>query len=393
MIIRITKEDFALIPFTFFWLLIFFPKPIQLFLLATYFLTLVLYYGISISNDLFFELQAIYLGIYGVSIIFNCFAEPHETSRIIATINTWLVNCISLGVYSTFKKNVSVNSEKLSKTCLFNLAVLIVLAVLFLTYPGIKNLSIMGHAIYGGDWLNGDYSERFLGFFDYSNMVVFAVLFFYSVSFKTISNSFILTTLLTTGAAIAIYVSHSRSGLILFLVIVILQIVTVKEKVLEFIKKNKMLIVGITAILVLIFGILNFQTLQNWVNGMIQIRSGSSEMRVQIYRLSIQRMLDRNPIIGMGIKDMLGNSGFPYGSHSTYIGAFYKTGLVGGTIYTISIVWVFVQVLRANNANNTDFISKVSILSILILMIFEDIDGTNWAEVIFYILMSQIVGR
>lgn len=125
----------------------------------------------------------------------------------------------------------------------------------------------------------------------------------------------------------------------------------------------------------------------------MNMRVASNGMRSYIYTSSITRMLRENPFIGIGIKDMIAQYGYPYGSHSTYIGVFYKTGIAGGLIYILSILYISTKTLKSKSKTNLHFLFKVSIVCALILMCVEDIDGTNWAIFLMYFLLSQLRGE
>lgn len=121
---------------------------------------------------------------------------------------------------------------------------------------------------------------------------------------------------------------------------------------------------------------------------MMQLREGSNNMRSSIYAMSWKRMISESPIIGKGIKDYLGNSGYPYGSHSTYLGSFYKAGLVGGIVYIASILTLLIKIFSVKCTNNMDILKKYSIVMILALLFVEDIDGANWSIYISYFMFG-----
>jgi len=64
------------------------------------------------------------------------------------------------------------------------------------------------------------------------------------------------------------------------------------------------------------------------------MKEGSNAMRMILYKESIDLMMATNPILGIGIKPNIGEltlgANLPLGSHSTLIGYFFKTGLLGG---------------------------------------------------------------
>lgn len=102
------------------------------------------------------------------------------------------------------------------------------------------------------------------------------------------------------------------------------------------------------------------------------------------------RMWDNSPLLGMGIKDYIEGSIYPYGSHSTYLGYFYKIGILGGFIYLLSFVVILYRLIKLNNNKFSDYLRVISAFCVLLWMILEDIDGANWAICIFYSVLGQI---
>ena len=120
----------------------------------------------------------------------------------------------------------------------------------------------------------------------------------------------------------------------------------------------------------------------------MDMREGSNNMRTIIYTQSLSTMWKQSPLIGIGIKDMLGE--YPLGSHSTYIGVFYKAGILGGLVYMIAILCKVGQTLLSKDRSRHIMTLKICILCTMLMMVFEDIDGSNWSICIFYILLALL---
>ena len=392
--LRIKKENFLVFPIVFFWALVFLPKYVQLVFFCLYFIVLASRYGRKKKYDTFFLFQMIYLVIFGTSIFFNSFIGSHETVRIFAALNTWIINCIAVGSYAIYKNENVIDSDKLSKYCFINLVTLIALNLIYLLSSGAKNVFILGHALCGADWVEGVYTTRFYGFLDYANMVVFTVLFFYPLALKRINKSKIAKLLLTIGSFVTIYTTNSRSGLVLFLFITVLYIfVGRNNKIFSFLKRNKKSLMVFFIIAIAILATPGSRYISGYFDKLMNMRIASNGMRSYIYTSSITRMLRENPFIGIGIKDMIAQYGYPYGSHSTYIGVFYKAGIAGGLIYILSILYIITPALKAKSKTNLHFLFRISIVCALALMCVEDIDGTNWAIFLMYFLLSQLRGE
>ena len=387
---RKNKDRIAFLPFSAFWLIVLLPKYVQLLFFIGYFFCVLKCFAIKKNIDLFLVLQVIYLCIYTGSVLFNAAIGIHSVERILAGINTLVINCIAVGIYAVFKNRYILQSEMISKSCARNLIILIALNVLYLLQKEKNSYTILGHALYGADWLRGIYTTRFLGFLDYANMVVFVVLFFYPIALRAIKNK-IVKVLITLGLFEVIYTTNSRSGLVLFsVVVVVFFLIGTKKSTLSYIKRNKKAIILFGIITFIIIAPIGIKYVASKMNSLLTMRADSNGMRVFIYTSSIKRMLRENPFIGIGIKDMIEQYGYPYGSHSTYIGVFYKAGIVGGMIYMMSILCAAIKTVMVRGKSYQYYIFKISILLSLCLMCVEDIDGTNWAVALMYFLLSQL---
>lgn len=386
-----TNEDILLLPFKFFWIIAFFPKPIQLILFFIYIVILINRFKFKIKINKFIFFQFVYLSIFFVSIIYNSIINTHETNRIFAACNTFLINFFALIGYCIFENFNLVNSSKLAKYSLNNLLILILFNIIYLSPLEIKNFVIFNHCLYAADSVNGAYTTRFYGFLDYSNMVVFTVLFFYPFALAKIKNCSLYKILLTFSLLFVIYTTNSRSGLVLFLIVTFsFLIFGIKEKVYKYILRKRQLFFLIGFLMVLVLLLFGNSYLHAYIYKLLNMRVDSNSMRSYIYKSSISRMMHENPLFGIGIKDMLGSYGYPYGSHSTYIGVFYKTGICGGIVYMISILILLFNMKNFKSITNIHFFVKFSIICTFILMTMEDIDGTNWAIILMFILISQI---
>ena len=96
-------------------------------------------------------------------------------------------------------------------------------------------------------------------------------------------------------------------------------------------------------------------------------------------------------MIGIGIKYMLGD--FPYGSHCTYIGIFYKTGLFGTLLFVIGIAMMCINIWNNISNKETGRLAYIMILSYFGLLIFSDIDASNWVLSLAFICYGLLNNR
>ncbi|MFR0589285.1 O-antigen ligase family protein [Bifidobacterium apri] len=367
-----------------FYLIIFLPKPIQLLLFAATAITYAATGRKKREKDKFVEIQFLYLTIYLFSICVNMVSGEHETSRIFAAINTFVIDCVAIIMYIYFKNSTDIDERIVEKTSFLNISIINILAILSKTITAVNGIDIHGHTISGEDWIDGVQTSRFYGFMDYSNLVIFAVMFFFPYAVKYVRNKFskILLCILTLYA---VDLTNSRSGLVLTSILIVIYILFCEDKsIWKFINRNKVPF-GILSAVILIFTLIVFHdSINNIIQRMLNERNGSNGMRMYIYSSSMNKMLNDSPFFGIGIKD-LNLDGYPYGSHSSYIGAFYKTGLIGGIIYLISMLIMDYNIALKRSADNYDLIKKIALVFCTIMMIVEDIDGANWTICIFFI--------
>lgn len=390
MKVHIDKSDIFFLPLYFFWVIAVMPKAVQLCFFGVVLMVVVFKMGGKSKIDKFAFLQLICINIYIISVAINTIFGEHETERVLAAINTLLINCIAVTVYvKIFSYEKTINFKKLNTLCLFNLLILVFNMLIYRFTHFFDNISIFGHVLCGADWINGQYKTRFYGFLDYSNLVVFIIFFLYPNALKKLYQNKILATLFTLALFYTVYLTNSRSGLLLFLVVVVsFFLFNYSKDLFNFIQKNKIVVFVLGILAIAILFLIGREYLLSLYNDILNMRNGSNSMRMYIYKSSMNRMIKESPIFGIGIKDMLGNFGYPYGSHSTYIGMLYKTGLVGGTIYIISIIYISIRIIKYPVNNSYDYMQKIALLMIAILMIVEDIDGTAWTVYFLYLFIA-----
>lgn len=386
--IRLHKDWPFYALFRYFWILVILPKAVQLLALGA--LMLLMFFQSREEKPLnaFSILQLLFLLIYGVSIVVNALSGTHQMSRIFAAVNTWTITLIALIMYHQYR-HTRIDLQRVSKLALFNLVVLILLWVLYTVTKGNQAFTLFGHALTGPDWVDGLYTPRFLGYMDYANLVVFAVLFFYPLSLICLRGKTLVTLLLTAVLFLAVEATNSRSGLVLyFLLLLAYFLFEIQKQFYTFYRQRKYALFALAIAAVLLVCIAGFSYILNILNNILSMREGSNGMRSIIYSQSLSIMWEQSPIWGIGIKDMLGD--YPLGSHSTYIGVFYKAGILGGLIYMVSILSTAGKLLLGKDPFRRIMTMKICILSAMLLMAFEDVDGANWCVCIFYTLLGLL---
>jgi len=380
--------------FQYFWVIAVLPKALQLVALGGLMLLAVLRSDRKLRPDRFVLLQGLCLMIYALSIVVNAILGNHPMSRVFAAVNTWAINLVALALYA-FYRNMELDHRRIGKYALMNLLILIGLWLVFAATNGAK-IMFWGRKLSDDDWINGLLDMRFMGFLDYSNLVIFCILFFYPLALRYLSNRPLLSLGLTMILFPVVSATNSRTGLVLMAVLFLAYVLFVLQKTFfKIYRKYRAHTIVLCGILVLVVGVAAFQMAVGILQKFISLRAGSNSMRIFIYTKSLTQMLRESPIIGIGIKDLLAFQADGYamqyyalGSHSTYLGMFYKIGLLGGTLYLLSLIAAFVPILKRREKDNSFLMLKICVLGAALMMVLEDIDGSNWSICLFYLLLA-----
>ncbi len=380
--------------FQYFWVIAVLPKALQLVALGGLMCLAVLRSDRKLRPDRFVLLQALCLLIYAFSIGVNAILGQHAMSRVFAAVNTWTINLVALALYA-FYRHMELDYRRIGKYSLMNLLILIGLWLVFEVTDGAK-IMFWGRKLSDDDWINGLLDLRFMGFLDYSNLVVLCILFFYPLALRYLSNRPLLSLGLTMVLFPVVSATNSRTGLVLLALLFLAYVLFILQKVFfRVYRKYRPHTVILCCVLVLVVGLVALDMAVGLLQKFISLRAGSNSMRVFIYTESMSQMLAESPLIGIGIKDLLAFQADGYamqyyalGSHSTYLGMFYKIGLLGGTLYLLSLISVFVPILKSRDKDSHMLMLKVCVLGTVLMMALEDIDGANWSICLFYLLLA-----
>lgn len=327
----------------------------------------------------------LYSIIHIISIFFN-YSFGDDISRVMAAINTAVLWMIGSIVFSIILK-CEINERKVNKIMFYNLMFIIILSLIALFLKDIlfKNISIGNRQLIGADWIYEEKTYRFLGFFEYSNLVVlFTILIFpFAMKYVSITYNRQFQLIFCILSLIPTFLTNSRAGIILISLLIFSTI----PKILSLSKKSNYIIIIFLVFFFFFFMIFNFNTLLEKFLLLINSRENSTSMRMKIYSESINITLNKNIFIGCGIKEYL--SGYPLGSHSTYIGLFYKVGILGCFIILYGIYQLVTFIISSIKRENSYFL--MSFLCLLVMLSVEDLDGTNWYIIFFFCMISIFI--
>lgn len=385
--IKLNKDLFL---FYLLWPIIIAPKEIQFVVI------LIVIIDLLRRHQLYFDILSyvmiVFITIYIFSIVYNLIVNSYELDRIMATINTFSLWILSLFVYAIFK-SINVHIDAIKKITFINYCILIGLwlcSLLVYKVTNSSNINILNRSLYYTEWFGDVKVIRFVGFMDYPNLIVMFIMFFYPLYILFIldfRNKFLKLILIITGL-LPILTTFSRSGyLIVFTYVVAISFYYVYKKM------NRKLFLSVTFIAFSItIGIVGYTTFPKEISLMLHellnAREGSNDSRSYLMMESIQVTLDNSPIVGMGIK-VTSLIGYPLGSHSTFLGFFYRTGIIGFITGTVLFLIITTKIVFSRG-NLEKTIMKISLLLIPLLLFVEDIDGANWLMVFYFLLVALI---
>lgn len=370
--------------FYFLWVLIILPKAFQTFFSVVILLFLFYKYSFpkKIPQEVIFLIGFSFLQI--LSVLLNSFFG-YGTSRILAGLNTSLAWFTGI-LYYIFYLNIKISRVKIEKIMIVNYFILVIMSFItvVLASKGIE-ISMFSRKLYAADWFLGNTNYRLVGFMEYPNLAMLFGLITMPllISYYTKCNKFLLFFIILL-ISYPIYLTKSRMGILLL--IIGIGYILYTYYLYDGNKKYFVLVLFIGSIL-LVTLTKDYHEMTVFIDSIISGREGSTSARQNLYADSIVIVLKNNPLFGMGIKTIDTNYMVPYGSHSTYIGTLYKTGLVGFIMMVIGFFKIFLKAFKLRKSKENRVFLFFLFLFFISLSI-EDIDGNLWLLVYFFSIMG-----
>lgn len=131
----------------------------------------------------------------------------------------------------------------------------------------------------------------------------------------------------------------------------------------------------------------------SWVGG---LREGSTTHRFDLYEYTVLAVLDRSPLLGLGIKPRILEFNIPIGSHSMYLGALLKGGVLGlafflGWLLVVAISWLAV-LRRPLPGGSRALLAAVggAVGAMSFWMLFEDLDAPQLVAFVYFTLVGSL---
>lgn len=386
------RTDSVYFIFKYLWVFIIVPKEIQFVLLACLLIVLLYKSKWTVYAPKFVFAFVAYALIHLFSVFINSIINEHSFSRILAALNTDFIWFVAIGFFTIiYSAEKSIDIFRVGKYCFINIAILFVIYIISksLSLTSV-NLIFETRSFWAADWIDGVKGTRFTGLFEYSVLVglfnlllvPYALLYLFSINRKFL---YFITLFVSFWLS---YECGSRSVQVLMLCDIVIAIYYFIKN-LNISSSAKRYIIVVSCLIVLIVVACSYQLILDKFVDLLYSREGSTNTRFNIYITSLTQMLHHSPIIGLGIKDMMGS--FPLGSHSTYVGVFYKAGLVGALFFVIGLSGLILKNAQSVHNNSTGNESRFVFLSFLLFLValtFEDLDGANWLIVAFFALQA-----
>lgn len=385
--------------FKYLWLIAVLPKMVQLPILGAILICLYVKEGakqalkFDFRADRYFTLLIVCNAVYGFSIVVNALSGQHEFVRILAACNTFSITCVALGFYHYYS-TADLEMEKVERYMFCNMNILFGLCVLYWLIGSKGNLPFIGQLSGWDEVVVGVDTTRFVGYLEYPNLTVFMYLYCYAFSVNYLSKRVpkVVSLIIEVLYVLPLAAANSRTGVACAIAMTAVSLVLTKmDCVTDFYLKNKgkIWITGIAALAAIC--LVCYRPIGAVLQRILSYRAGSTATRSTIYRESIRKMLSQSPVWGCGIKAIIPGLAYPYGSHSTYLGMFYKTGILGGTIYLIATMMAIVGIIRRKENSKFDILISFAFLALFASAVLEDIDGANWNIVVFMSIMAMCI--
>lgn len=364
------------------------PKTIQLFALGAIAVAL-LRWQREFEINKWIKLLFVYLGMHTFSVCVNMVAGEHETERIFATINMLMIWLVAVLIMIYFS-NAKLDLMKVGLVCFANVTIMDLLVVWYLLLEKRGMLSytvpMTGTALFINEWVY----TRFNGLMEYATLVSAWQLLFIGPACAFLYEKVKVKSLVVLYYLVGflpVYFNRSRNGYVLYFLIACLFFCVWFYQTTGI--KTITLIGGIGLTVTAVKWATIASGISVLVEKLLGMREGSNGTRSLIYEYTWNSAME-SPIIGKGIKDMT-PMGYPYGSHCSYLGFFYKTGILG-TALIFAIIIGILYVIWMTKKNTLRYYAHAICPTVFFLfMFFEDVDGANWLLCLLLALLGLLL--
>ena len=383
------NKDFYMI-YKYFWLIAILPKSLQflvLFFMAAKVSLKKIWSNkqICLHHASFYFLLGIFIQIF--AIINQIIIGNANFTRVLAAINTSLIWVFGIAFYEYYISFVfdSHQKKRLIKIIIINLYILFAIYIFSLMYKG-TTISILGHSISlkRYDYFDKTRTYRFSGMLESQLSTAHLFLILMPIIIIAVGKNIhiFIVAILTY---IVVLAGHSRVGMIMATVDIIAFIwLLLLHR--NFNKRNIYQLSFFALLFLIILFICNHQKFIEFFLRLYNSREGSNSARFIIYKESISKVLQESPVFGIGIKYMISFSfnDIPYGSHSTYIGILYKSGILGCVFFMAGFYEIIKGIIKNCKIHKGFLFIIITVFSYFIFISLTDLDGCDWYPVFIF---------
>ena len=381
------RHDRDFIYFKYFWLLVLLPKSAQFFALVLIYMMIS---DTGIKWRLHSDIVYCILGtaVQYCAILLSLLRNEFDLMRTLAALNTatmWLVASSYFSLFS-IRQYSERDMRRLMSYVIFNFSVFSILYLIFLSGREIS-FSTFGHqySLQYVDYLTSGSTSRFRALmesklspshFFISQLPLLALALVRSRHKELL----LLVAVIAYAGNIG---SHSRIGIIMStLAIIGYCMIYFSYRVTLITSKRGWLSLLLTGFLMFLASLMSYyRKILSAVMRLYNWRPGSNRARIMLYENTIKRVLLESPLIGIGIKYTDPQTHLPYGSHSTYIGLFFKAGIVGAILYLIGFSQILTGIFSLYKNSSQKYPIYIMVLAYFGFLIFADIDSLDWGIV------------
>lgn len=373
------------------WLVILLPKYIQLVFFGGIAVLLLCKDGFSLKMNAVSAAMLLLFAVHAFAIVYDLVVLDGPKDRLAAAINTAILWPITAIYYAWYSGRKMLDTDIVGRCCCFNLLIMSVFAVItvYMFYiKGIGYYAMLGKTLYETTYLSGRATTKFFGLNDYSNMNLFYLMLNTTLALPYLRKKKLWVQLVMLSiAAFEVLIINSRAGMILFALALVFSLLELLVPA-QYRKALFFLAAGLVSVAVIAV----FPKLwQFFLDKIIYGNASSTGFRVSILTESVREAWEKSPVWGMGIKRYFAE-GYPLGSHSTYVGFFYKTGFIGLILGMFAFTKTNWQVLRRTFSNENIRLVAMFLLSFIVLFAIEDVDGTNWSPMLYFTSLAILAG-
>lgn len=393
MKITIRKNRSSEFGFKYLWLIILAPKVLQFAIYLIWILILALHNHPKKTREMRVLLG--FVAIHFLSIVWQLMLGNVSIldERFFAAINTVLIWFISVASYGIFaNRSTPIKIERISKYMMNNLLILFCIYLIYKT-SHLTSFTVgpLHYYLSRADYLETGRTTRFVGLME--NVVGVTHLFCLAFPISLLSVKKIKSIILKAIYCIICYIPviecHSRIGIIVGGIMTLFGIIFLLYDQKTIKRWQIVCVICMSLAFLLFYTILSYRDFISEFLELANSRTGSNSTRMAIYSESIAMTVKESILIGIGVKYMRGH--YPYGSHSTYIGVFYKTGIIGSFFFVSALFALLKKLIQKAKSNRSMILIILMDILYFAILVLTDLDGSNWYIVTRFILWALLI--